>query len=66
MASWVWAIAVSTLGFVRAVVPKEPLMSVSAIPTVLTAGDSSTAGSVAVLLAAWVMSLYSWVLVDFF
>ena len=66
MASWVWAIAVSTLGFVRAVVPEEPLMSVSAIPTVLTAGDSSTAGSVAVLLAAWVMSLYSWVLVDFF
>jgi hypothetical protein len=65
VASWVWAIAVSTLGFVRAVVPIEPLMPVSAIPTVLTAGDLSTASSVAVLLAAWVMSLYGWVLVDF-
>jgi hypothetical protein len=64
--SWVWAMAVSTLGFVRTVVPLEPLVSICAVPTVSTAGYSSAVGGIAVLLAAWVVSLYSRVFVNLF
>jgi hypothetical protein len=63
--SWVWAMAVSTLGFMRTVVPIEPLVPICAVPAVCTAGYSGTAGDVAVLLAAWVMSLDSRVFVYF-
>jgi hypothetical protein len=58
--------AVSTLGFVRTVVPLEPLVSICAVPTVSTAGYSSAVGGIAVLLAAWVVSLYSRVFVNLF
>jgi hypothetical protein len=64
--SWVWAMAVSTLGFMWAVVSIEPLVSICAIPAARTTGYSCTASSVAVLLAAWVVSLYSRVFMNFF
>lgn len=64
--SWVWAMAVSTPGFMRTIVSIEPLVSVCAFPTVPAAGYSSAAGGVAVLLAAWVVSLYRRVFTDFF
>ena len=63
--SWVRAMAVSTLGFMMTVVPIEPLVSICAVPAVCTAGDSSAAGGVAVLLAAWVVSLDGRVFVNF-
>ena len=64
--SYVRAMAVSTLGFMMTVYPGGPLVSICAIPTVLTACHSSTTAGIAVLLAAWVVSLYSRVLMDFF
>jgi hypothetical protein len=35
---WVWAMAVSALGFMSTVVPIGPLVSICAIPAVHTAG----------------------------
>jgi hypothetical protein len=58
--------AVSALGFMRTVVPIEPLVSICTVPAVCTPGYSGAAGGVAVLLAAWVVSLYSRVFVYFF
>ena len=55
---------VGTHSFVATTVPVLTLVSIRAITAVCTAGYLSTAGSVAVALAAWVMSLYSWVFVD--
>lgn len=65
VASWVWAMAVSTLGFMRTVVPIEPLVSICTVPAVCTPGYSGAAGGVAILLAAWVVSLDSRVFVYF-
>ena len=66
VASWVWAVAISTLGFVGAVVPIGSFVPVCAISTVHTACYSGAAGSVAVALAAWVVLLYCRVFVDYF
>ena len=66
MASWVGAIAVGAHSFVGAAFAILSLMSVCSITALHTAGYSSAAGSIAVSLAAWVMSLYSRVFVDFF
>jgi hypothetical protein len=66
VASWVWAMAIGTPGFVGAVVPMLSLVFVSAVPAVYTAGYSGTARRVAVTLAAWVVPLYSGVFVDHF
>lgn len=66
MAGWVGAMAVGTHGFVGAAFPILSLVPVRTITALHTAGYSRAAGSVAVSLAAWVMSLYSWMFVDFF
>jgi hypothetical protein len=63
--SWMRTIAVGTHSFVGATVPILSLVSVHSVTAVRTAGYLGTAGSVAVALAAWVMSLYSRMLVDF-
>ena len=63
---WVWAMAISTPSFVRAVFSILPLVSIYAITTVYTAGYWGAARSVAVALATWVVSLYSRVFVDYF
>jgi hypothetical protein len=57
---------VGTHSFVGATVPVLTLVSIRAVPAVCTAGYSGTAGSIAVALAAWVVTLYSMVLVDHF
>ena len=56
---------VGTHSFVGAAVSVLSLVSIRAVPAVCTAGYSGTAGSVAVALATWVMSLYGGMLVDF-
>ena len=56
---------VGALGFVGAAVPVLALVSIRAVSAVRTAGCSGAAGSVAVALAAWVVSLYGGMLVDF-
>jgi hypothetical protein len=58
--------AVCTLGFMRTVVPTGPLVSICTVPAVCTPGYSGAAGGVAVLLAAWVVSLYCRAFMDFF
>jgi hypothetical protein len=63
MASWVRAMAVGTHSFVWAALVL-PLVSVRTITALHTAGYSGAAGSVAVSLTAWVMSLYGWMFVD--
>ena len=57
---------IGTRSFVRAALPVLSLVSVRTITALHTAGYLGAAGSVAVALAAWVMSLYSGMLVDFF
>ena len=52
IASWMWAITVSTLSFVGAAVPVLALVCICAVSAVCTAGCSGAAGSVAVALAA--------------
>ena len=61
-----WAITVGTHSFIRTVVPVLSLVSICASPIVCAAGYLGAAGGVAVVLAAWVVSLYSRVFVDFF
>ena len=56
---------VGTHSFVGATVPILSLVSIRSVAAVRTAGYSGTAGSVAVALAAWVMSLYGGMLVNF-
>jgi hypothetical protein len=48
-----------------AVVPILSLVSICAVTAVYAAGYLGASGSVAVTLTAWVMSLYSRMLVDF-
>jgi len=48
-----------------AVVPILSLVSICAVTAVYAAGYLGASGSVAVALTAWVMSLYSGMLVDF-
>jgi hypothetical protein len=62
---WMGTMAVGTHSFVGAAVSVLSLVSVRTITVLHTAGYSSAAGSVAVALAAWVMSLYGGMLVDF-
>ena len=66
MASWVWAMTVGAHSFVGADVPILSLVSICAVSTVYTAGYSGTVSSVAVGLAARVVSLYSRMFVDYF
>ena len=66
VASWVWAVVISTLSFVGAVVPIGSFVPVCAISTVHAACYSGAAGSVAVPLAAGVVLLYCRVFVDYF
>jgi hypothetical protein len=65
MASWVWAMTVGTHSFVWEALSVLSLVSVRTITAMHTAGYPGAAGSVAVSLAAWVMSLYGWMFVDF-
>jgi hypothetical protein len=64
--SWVWALAVGTLGFVGAVVPILSFVPICAISAVHAACYSGAAGCVTVALATWVVTLYSRVFVDHF
>ena len=64
--SWMRAMAVGTHSFVGATVPVWSLVPICSVTTVCTTGYSGTAGSVTVALAAWVVALYSRVLVDYF
>jgi hypothetical protein len=66
VASWVWALAISTLGFMGAVVPVWAFVPVCAISTVHAACYSGAAGNVAVALAAWVVSLYCRMFFNYF
>jgi hypothetical protein len=63
--SWMRTMTVGTHSFVSAAVPVLSMVSIRSVTAVRTAGYSGTAGSVAVALAAWVMSLYGGMLVDF-
>jgi hypothetical protein len=60
-----WAMAVGARCFVRAIVPILSLVSICAVTAVYAAGYLGASSSVAVALAAWVMSLYGGMLVNF-
>jgi hypothetical protein len=64
--SWMRAMAVGTHSFVGATVPVWSLVPICSVTTVCTTGYSGAAGGVTVALAAWVVALYSRVLVDYF
>ena len=65
VASWMRAVTVGAHSFVGATISVLSLVSIRADPAVCAAGYLGTASSVAVALAAWVVSLYGRMLVDF-